>query len=134
MTGKVIKCDGETVTIGFDDGSFKIVPYSELGFRADVNDVIDLYVNNDKTVYVKGKPKKEVLTESGDKKLVNKVTYALFAFFLGGFGAHKFYAGKTTMGVIYLVFCWTFVPAVIALIEGIMALGKQTDADGNILV
>ncbi|MDY6290471.1 MAG: hypothetical protein SPL86_03205 [Succiniclasticum sp.] len=46
MNGRVIKCDGETVTIGMNDGSFKVVSYRELGFRADVNDEVDIYVNN----------------------------------------------------------------------------------------
>lgn len=66
--------------------------------------------------------------------MVNKVTYALFAFFLGGFGAHKFYAGKVGTGILYIVFCWTFIPSIIALIEGIVALTKPADANGNIIM
>jgi predicted RNA-binding Zn-ribbon protein involved in translation (DUF1610 family) len=49
-----------------------------------------------------------------------RVTAALLAFFLGGFGAHKFYLGKGGQGLLYLLFCWTFIPAIIALIEGII--------------
>ena len=52
----------------------------------------------------------------------------------GGLGAHKFYSGKTLMGVLYLVFCWTYIPALIALVEGIIALTKPADADGCIYV
>ena len=29
---------------------------------------------------------------------VNKIIYIVLAFFLGGFGVHKFYAGKTMSG------------------------------------
>ena len=47
----------------------------------------------------------------------SRVSAALFAFFLGGLGAHKFYLGKVGQGLLYLVFCWTFIPSVIALIE-----------------
>lgn len=47
----------------------------------------------------------------------NKTVALLLAFFLGGFGAHKFYLGRTTAGVLYIVFCWTFVPAFLALID-----------------
>ena len=67
-------------------------------------------------------------------KKVNKVTYALLAILLGGLGVHKFYAGKPGQGILYLLFCWAFVPAIIALIEGCVALGKKEDADGNIEV
>lgn len=37
--------------------------------------------------------------------------------FLGGLGAHRFYLGETMLGILYLVFCWTFVPLVISIIE-----------------
>lgn len=41
----------------------------------------------------------------------------LLALFLGGFGAHHFYLGRTGLGVLYLVFFWTLIPAFVALIE-----------------
>lgn len=56
-----------------------------------------------------------------------KMTAALFAFFLGGFGAHKFYLGQTGKGLLYLLLFWTFIPALIALIEFIMLLTMDED-------
>ena len=41
----------------------------------------------------------------------------LLALFLGGIGAHNFYLGNTTSGVIFLLFCWTFIPMIISLIQ-----------------
>ncbi|PLC70016.1 hypothetical protein B6I39_23585 [Klebsiella quasipneumoniae] len=41
---------------------------------------------------------------------------------LGGFGVHKFYLGKIGQGFLYLIFCWTFIPAIIAFIEFIIYL------------
>ncbi len=52
----------------------------------------------------------------------NKIVAALLAFFLGWFGAHKFYLGKIGQGVLYLLFCWTGIPAIIAFIEFIIYL------------
>nr|WP_257719828.1 TM2 domain-containing protein [Psychrobacter urativorans] len=55
------------------------------------------------------------------------MTAALLAFFLGGFGAHKFYLGKVGMGILYLIFFWTFIPAIIAFIEFIILLVMSDD-------
>lgn len=50
----------------------------------------------------------------------NKNAAALLALLLGGVGAHKFYLGKWVQGIFYILFCFTFVPAVIALVEAIV--------------
>jgi TM2 domain-containing membrane protein YozV len=50
----------------------------------------------------------------------SKSTAGMLALFLGGLGAHKFYLDRPVQGLCYLVFCWTFIPACIALIEAII--------------
>lgn len=55
----------------------------------------------------------------------SRVAAALLAIFLGGIGVHKFYLGKPLAGLLYLLFCWTAIPAVIGLIEGIIYLTKS---------
>jgi len=52
----------------------------------------------------------------------NKVAAGVLGILLGGLGIHKFYLGKTGTGILYLLFCWTFIPALIGLIEGIVYL------------
>lgn len=55
----------------------------------------------------------------------SKTTAALLAFFLGGIGVHRFYLGNGGLGVLYLLFCWTFIPAIIAFIEFLVLLGMS---------
>jgi TM2 domain-containing membrane protein YozV len=50
----------------------------------------------------------------------NKSTAGLLSFFLGGLGVHRFYLSQVGLGFLYLVFCWTFIPAVVALIDAIV--------------
>ena len=58
---------------------------------------------------------------ANEKKSVGAAV--LLAVFLGGVGAHKFYLGQSGLGVLYLVFCWTFIPSIIALGEACL-MGK----------
>jgi RNA polymerase subunit RPABC4/transcription elongation factor Spt4 len=58
----------------------------------------------------------------------NRTTAGILGIVLGGLGVHKFYLGQIFMGLIYLIFCWTFIPAFIGLIEGIYYL-TMTDSE-----
>lgn len=52
----------------------------------------------------------------------SKIVAGILGIFLGGLGIHKFYLGKTGMGIVYLLLCWTSVPAFVGFIEGIIYL------------
>ncbi|HMG20858.1 MAG TPA: TM2 domain-containing protein [Kofleriaceae bacterium] len=58
----------------------------------------------------------------------NKVTAGVLALLLGWIGVHRFYLGHIGLGVLYLLFCWTFIPALIAFIEGIVFLTMSDQA------
>ena len=57
----------------------------------------------------------------------NKTTAALLALFLGGIGIHNLYLKRGNWWI-YLLFCWTFIPAIIALVEAIQ-LFMMSEAD-----
>ena len=61
----------------------------------------------------------------GAPKGANKVALLLITFFLGGIGGHKFYLKKYAMGVLYLLFFWTAIPSLVALVEFIIYCVKD---------
>jgi TM2 domain-containing membrane protein YozV len=58
----------------------------------------------------------------------NKTTAGVLALVLGGLGVHRFYLGNIGLGIVYLLFCWTFIPALIAFVEGIVFLTMSDQA------
>ena len=52
----------------------------------------------------------------------SKVVAGVLGILIGGFGIHKFYLGKIGMGILFLCFCWTGIPAFVGFIEGIIYL------------
>ena len=128
---KIIKIEGSTVTIGMDDGTIKEVNTVDCsGFTPAVGIEVDVFSAENKVIV----SKKAVPLTANAPHSVNKVGYVLLAFFLGGIGIHKFYAGHILLGFIYLIFCWTYIPGFIAFIEFIIGLCKTADEKGNIQV
>ena len=52
----------------------------------------------------------------------SKIAAGILAILLGGLGIHKFYLGKIGQGILMLLFCWTMIPGIIGLVEGILYL------------
>lgn len=61
----------------------------------------------------------------------NKMTAGLLAIFLGGLGIHKFYLGQNGLGILYIVFCWTFIPVIVGFVEGVIYLTMTDEAFAN---
>ena len=66
--------------------------------------------------------------------MVSKGTYIALCLFLGGLGIHKFYAGKWFTGLLYVAFCWTWIPVVLALFDLLGAMLKRPDEYGQIRI
>nr|WP_315224629.1 NINE protein [uncultured Flavobacterium sp.] len=58
----------------------------------------------------------------------SKLTAAILAFFLGGFGIHKFYLGQSSQGILYLLFFWTLIPSILAFFQffGLLFMSDYT--------
>lgn len=157
--GEIIKVEFDSVVVGLDDGSVIRVNISNINFIPEIGNKVRVFKDENGYLISKineQKPKNENMvyrepvsnnayTSSRENitnnyyitpqgKAVNKIAYVLLAFFLGGIGAHKFYAGKIGTGILYLIFSWTFIPSIIAFIEFIIALTKTPNENGEIYV
>lgn len=51
-------------------------------------------------------------------------TAIAFALFIGGLGIHRFYLRQAKLGLLYLLFCWSFIPAIIAWVDAVVWITK----------
>ncbi|MGZ2545644.1 TM2 domain-containing membrane protein YozV [Staphylococcus saprophyticus] len=66
---------------------------------------------------------------------VNKVIYVVLAFILGWCGIHKFYSNQLLQGILHLIFFWTGIPYIIAIISGLLTIFfNKADEDGLIIL
>jgi TM2 domain-containing membrane protein YozV len=162
-TSKIIGLTDTVVSLGQADGSLRQVRREDCAFNPSIGDAVEVYSDETSVRVIKVEPVLPVpqagVAQAGEGihinisnehtqsaqvpaqpayyqtgKVVSKVTYILLAIFLGWIGVHKFYAGKTGAGVLYIVFCWTFIPALIGIIEGLVAIAKPADTNGNIVI
>jgi len=76
-------------------------------------------------------PRCGAVTGSAPANVKSRVTAGILALLLGGLGVHKFYCGKIAWGVVYLLFFWTYIPALVAFIEGIIYLSSTRMSDAE---
>lgn len=58
----------------------------------------------------------DAMAPTSDK---SKIVAGILALFLGGLGIHKFYVGSWGWGIVYILLFWTYIPALVALVEAI---------------
>ncbi|MEY8758141.1 TM2 domain-containing protein [Chryseobacterium tongliaoense] len=72
-------------------------------------------LSSDDLIKLKSQQIQIVNAKAGGGK--DKNLTAILAFLFGGLGVHRFYLGQTLLGFLYLIFCWTFIPLCIAIID-----------------
>jgi TM2 domain-containing membrane protein YozV len=87
---------------------------AEEALRASERSNGNVYMNAAASAAIADRP------DAYPRPIKSKGTAIVLALLLGGLGAHKFYLGHPGWGVLYILFCWTFVPSIIALIEAIL--------------
>ena len=135
---KIIDVDfgKNVVCVAMEDNSVKELPFEVFKFKPENGKMINVYQKSDGSYIVE-----EAGSSSGFDKLnpnggykISKVTFLLVTFFLGGIGVHKFITGRMLQGILYLVLCWTGIPAILAIVEFVIGAMKNTDANGMIEV
>ena len=152
---KIVKVTGTEVTIAHNEEYIK-VNSSELNFVPQLGDEVEIHKVDDEIIVIKTEQKKDdkinisIVNENNAVQnqsqvvntqttavglhYVNKWVYVLLAIFLGGVGAHHFYAGYNGKGIFYLLLSWTGIPVILGFFQGVLALFKTPDANGKIAV
>ena len=60
------------------------------------------------------------MSENSKSRNPNKVAAGILAIILGDIGVHHFYTGQILRGIIDILFCWTAIPGIIGIVEGII--------------
>lgn len=72
--------------------------------------------------------------EARELKPVSKKKYLLLAAFTGWMGGHRFYVRQFPTAILYLALFWTGFPFAMTLIDLMIAIPKEADENGNILM
>lgn len=160
---KVLRANINKTKIGMDDGTIFEVDTSLLNFIPNEGDKVEVFRSDEEIIINKidSKSKDTNTAERPDPitinninnidnnnnnynsinngayeygRRVNKVVYIALALFLGTFGGHKFYSGQFGKGIMYLLFSWTMIPSILAIISAIKALFTRADQYGYINV
>jgi TM2 domain-containing membrane protein YozV len=108
--GQISGEDGQRYLFRPDDWADRIGP--------SVGALIDFEVNGRQALRIYRQPGSYTAKPAAPRADRNKIVAALLAFFLGIFGVHRFYLGRTGSGIVMLVLTCTFVGV---LITGIWA-------------
>ncbi len=72
--------------------------------------------------------------ENREPSIVVRKKYLLLALFTGWMGGHRFYAKQYPTAILYLLLFWSGFPIAMTLIDLMVAIPKEADAEGKILL
>ena len=152
---KIIKVEGEIVSIGLENGGILDLSIGMLSFNPVVGTEVDVFQNEQQTIVTQKEkiPKADINQQGGgininiqndqkvetpaqtyvvSGKVVNKTTALLLAIFLGFLGVHRFYGGKIGTGILWLITAG--LGGIGWLVDIIIIATKKPDANGKIIV
>lgn len=69
-----------------------------------------------------------------EKRPIKKKAYIWLTILTGWMGGHRFYARRYYLGALYLIFCWTFIPVMMAFIDLMEVIPIKKDENGFIMM
>jgi TM2 domain-containing membrane protein YozV len=135
---KIVEINEEEVLIDEGDGNLITVDPLSFNFVPKVGQKVLIFGSEDGKIKV---VEDNVSDDSADEecdsshstdKAVNRDIYMLLAFFCGGIGVHKFYAGFVGKGLLYFFFTWTLIPSILAFCTFVKVAMTHADSKGNI--
>ncbi len=72
--------------------------------------------------------------EARELHSVSRKKYLILALLTGWMGGHRFYARQYPTAIFYLLLFWTGFPFAMTLIDLMIAIPKEADENGNILM
>ncbi len=72
--------------------------------------------------------------EARELHSVSRKKYLIIALLTGWMGGHRFYARQYPSAILYLLLFWTGFPFAMTLIDLMIAIPKEPDENGNILM
>lgn len=72
--------------------------------------------------------------ENREPSVVVRKKYLLLALFTGWMGGHRFYAKQYPTAILYLLLFWSGFPIAMTLIDLMVAIPKEADSEGKILL
>ena len=63
--------------------------------------------------------------------MIDRTTAGILNILLGNIGVGHFYTGQILRGILDILFCWTYIPSLIGIIEGIIWLTYSDEEFNN---
>ena len=99
----------------------KITPYEENVCPACGHEETDSLDDSDTTAVDHAASTSTTTASTGNSEM-SKTLIGVLAILFGAYGIHHFFLGHIKRGILSILFCWTLVPTVLSIAEGIHIL------------
>lgn len=102
---KILKIEGEKISIGNDDGSLIVAERKEFSFVPHVGDSIDMFTNGEERLFSRKETEASTPVSMGTELVSSnsRLLAAILCFFFGWLSIHNFYVGKIGRAIGFII-------------------------------